>query len=537
MAANINIYVKETKLNDVSGRVDYISNPERQNEKLIAVTGQQDPLFWQHLAADCRFATKNGECVEARELIVQLPNSLSELSEEELQQKLQSLKEFIDNRTGTDCVAALHDSHKGSDKPGNYHVHIIIPERELLPNPEQIIAERNLFFDEEGKRRYKKSDIFEDGELRSGCKLIPKGTVLHERYFSSKNDDLSSRDWLYEIKGDLSGWINQELEPDRKRVVFDQESSPLIPCFHVGKGLPEEKKQSIINDNITISAYNSMIRRGEIPLEAAYRYKTLIMLSPRRATEVRAIFKQILQERNPEYQYQDTTAAVPRTRNRDPEKEELRALYKKSAEFWKKYREEWDPDVKKAMLPQGRAIAAEIDQKKKQMGLWQVADYRKAVEQAKKEADWWRRQMRLINMRLNKYANKESYLEHREEYLKRQIADEENKLFFADRKYIALLESELEEVRNEQKQNREEWAVAREIAWEEEREARREYRAAKRKFKQQKKELREQKKTERQHRKDARKFGLDAVLKDTADRSGPSGEGNSRPRKKDEHSF
>lgn len=531
MADNINIYVKETKLNDVAGRVDYISNPERQEEKLIAVVGQHDPSFWNQLAADCRFATKNGECVEARELIVQLPNNISELSEEEMLQKLQSLKQLIDSRTGTDCMIALHDSHKGAEgKPGNKHVHIIAPERELLPNPEQIIAERNLFFDETGKRKYKKSDIFQDGELRPGCKVIPKGTMLHERHFGSKNDDLSSQDWLNEIKKDTAAWINQELQPDRKRVVFDQESSPLIPCFHVGKGLPEDKKQSIINDNQVICTYNSMVRRGEIPLEDAYRYKTLIMLSPKRATEIRAIFKQILQQRKPEYQYQDTTASVPRTRNTDPEKEELRAMYKRSAEVWKAYREEDDQERKQMLLRRGRAISAEIDQKKKEMGLWQLHDYEKAIEKSMKEAEWWRRQMIYAHNRLVSFSNRNSYLQSREEYLQHLI-DEEKQKWFPDRTYIASLKEEKKEIREQIRENDREWSAAYHELKEKQREARREYKAAKKQIKVQKKELRAAKKQEKQLKKTTEVKDLNSKLNLATGRSGAPG--TTKPQRKD----
>lgn len=159
---SINMFVRETKLPDVVGRVDYATHPDRQHEKLLAVVGNTDPEFWQHLAADCQATfkprthtvrKKDGtivevpdKCCEAREYIVMLPNSFMDLPPETQAQKLRALSNYIHKKTGTENVVALHNSHAGKSGPGNVHVHIIIAERRALPTIEIVTATRNLFF-------------------------------------------------------------------------------------------------------------------------------------------------------------------------------------------------------------------------------------------------------------------------------------------------------------------------------------------------------------------------------------------------------
>lgn len=496
----MNIYVKQTKLTNVTGRVDYISSPERQKEKLIEVVGQTDMTFWKRLAADCQAAYKEREgykCVEGRELIMELPNKFLKLSKEDQTQRLESLRQKMNELTGTECIIALHDSHGAEEgKPGNCHVHIIYSERQLLIDPEIVVAERNLFFNEEGKRRYKKYDIFQDGELRPGCKLVPKGTVLQERYFGSKNADLATKDWLFETKRELAAWINEELQPDKKRGVPDAEINPFIPTFHVGKGLPEELEAKIKQDNQAIAAYNSLIRNERISLEQAYQNKTLIMLSPDRAAEIRNIFNHLTQEQNPEYKFQDRTAAIPRTRKPDNDKERLRQLYRDAAEARKTVRERYGTIEGKMAGARARTISAEIDRKKREMGIMQMSDYRRAIEKSKREAEWWRKQMNYWKAREYSYGNRIVSLENRKGYLEDQLKREQSKLF-PDRQIVQQLKSQIEETRSDIKKVREEYAEVRAEIWHKQREARKEYKRAKKEMKADKKALRAQQRIEK----------------------------------------
>ena len=70
-------FVQISKLPDVRGRVDYISNPKRQ-EHLYATYSTTEHDFWKRLAEQAQFDfrqsnQKTGRCIEARELIIALP--------------------------------------------------------------------------------------------------------------------------------------------------------------------------------------------------------------------------------------------------------------------------------------------------------------------------------------------------------------------------------------------------------------------------------------------------------------------------------
>ena len=61
-----------------------------------------------------------------------------------------------------ECVSALHHNKRKT----NYHIHLIFSERELLPEPIEKIATRNMFYDEqentsEPRKRYStKTEMF-----------------------------------------------------------------------------------------------------------------------------------------------------------------------------------------------------------------------------------------------------------------------------------------------------------------------------------------------------------------------------------------
>lgn len=73
-------FIQMSKLTDVRGRVDYISNPERQ-EHLYAVYSTVEPEFWQYLSEQSRYDfwcsnQPTGRCIEGREVIIALLESL-----------------------------------------------------------------------------------------------------------------------------------------------------------------------------------------------------------------------------------------------------------------------------------------------------------------------------------------------------------------------------------------------------------------------------------------------------------------------------
>lgn len=586
----INVYVRATNLTDVNGRVRYATSEAVQKEKLVTVVGEKPAEFWQHLSADSKYYSKNlkeeHSAREAKELIIVLPNKADELSLDEKKRLLQSMKFMIDEQTGTDCMIAWHNSHPGEKEESNTHVHIIIPERVLLVKPEDVIAERNLFFDEKGNRVYRKSDILDhpdqlrpgcsvikkgtvmdDGEpakrtmyrdekgnitinkadvydigsIRPGCKVVKKGEVLHTRYFSSKDDDLTRRAWLHSAKEDIAEWINKEIQPDLKRVVSD-EFSLFIPQTHIpNKWQPKKpdkisKKESMQKANASIKEYNKLVRNGYFNQEEAENNKTLIMLSPDRNLEITNILNAKKQEIEADYRYTDMTAATPRTRDKNPEKEKLRQLYKESAEAWKEYRECYDSEKKKYLLARGRAASAAIAAQRKRMGMWKLSDYKKDVTNKKNECKFLRKQVKRINKKLHYLSYGLSRHYSKINFIESQIREEEKKLF-PDRNYINSLKKEIQEEKQYMDEKREELYERQSELLKEKWELKQKLKRARQEERQSKREFREEKKAERQQAREEKikgkteiKSGLDRRIANAASRQPQSKTKNKQQR-------
>lgn len=136
-----------TKLSNVKGRITYISSHAKQ-ENLYAVYETTERKFWRELAK-CNqeeFAKSGteGKCIEARELIIALPESFTEYQPDRL---LQLFTNHFKQNYGAECIAALHHNKRKT----NYHIHLIFAERKLLDEPIIKIASRNMFYDEHGK--------------------------------------------------------------------------------------------------------------------------------------------------------------------------------------------------------------------------------------------------------------------------------------------------------------------------------------------------------------------------------------------------
>ena len=290
------IYDRATPLHDVAGRIDYISNPDRQERLEAVASTTTDPLFWKRLAADSQSAWKQSggsrdekHCCEAREVQYDLPNSAKE---RDLQKVAEDAAKDFKKENGVDCCAAVH----WNKKENNLHFHIVFSERKLLPEPVIQKATRNVFIDENGiRKRTQKEILDENGELRRGCKIIPKGEIISERYFGDKDKQFAYKTWLKKHKQHTADWINENLDPDKKRIVFDQ-NSPYLAQIHVGKGRPPEQQKEIEETNKLIRSFNGLVRSGFLHEERAQEMKTYVMLSPKKGEALRGLMHGLLIE-------------------------------------------------------------------------------------------------------------------------------------------------------------------------------------------------------------------------------------------------
>lgn len=74
-----NSFVQMNKLTNVSGRITYISSKAKQENLYATYTTVSEQSFWRELAKynqeSFRQSGTEGKCIEARELIIALPES------------------------------------------------------------------------------------------------------------------------------------------------------------------------------------------------------------------------------------------------------------------------------------------------------------------------------------------------------------------------------------------------------------------------------------------------------------------------------
>ena len=244
-------FIQMSKLPNVKGRISYITSHARQ-ENLYATYRTADNEFWSNLARESQQEFKRsgteGKCIEARELIIALPEIYTRYEPQEV---LEDFTEEFRRRYGVECVSALHHNKRKT----NYHIHLIFSERKLLPEPDIKIATRSVFYDETGKRvRTKKEITGEDGQIRKGCTVIKKGEIYESHLFTVKDDKFKSEPFLREVKEIYTDLINRHIsDPEQQLKVFDK-NSVYLPTKKIGKNNP--KAAEIEADNTARQEWN-----------------------------------------------------------------------------------------------------------------------------------------------------------------------------------------------------------------------------------------------------------------------------------------
>ena len=243
-----------SKLTAVGDRIDYISNPERQ-EHCYAFYATAAPEFWERLSEQAQFDfwkshQKTGKCIEARELIIALPESLQAYDPKLI---LQYFTESFRQKYGVQCAAALHHNKTKT----NYHIHLIFADRDVLEKTEVKKATRNMFYDESGRHvRTKKEILDEQGNVRPGCHILKRGETYDIKWFSAKKEIFKSHDFLHEAKMMYTELINRIVSDNEKLKVFDP-SGPYIPTKKIGKNNPKE--EMIKSDNELRQEWNRTV--------------------------------------------------------------------------------------------------------------------------------------------------------------------------------------------------------------------------------------------------------------------------------------
>ncbi len=127
-----NSFIEMAKLHNLSGRITYISSRAKQEHLYEVYATEPDKAFWRELAkcSQEEFAKSgtNGKCIEARELMIALPESFISYDHGYLLKKM--VDEFKE-KYGVECFAALHQNKRKT----NLHIHMIFAERKRLEQP------------------------------------------------------------------------------------------------------------------------------------------------------------------------------------------------------------------------------------------------------------------------------------------------------------------------------------------------------------------------------------------------------------------
>ena len=249
-------FIRQSKLSDVAGRIDYISNPKRQ-EYLYATyqTEGVTPKFWKNLARenqlDFKASGSAGKCIEGREFIIALPESFVQYRADDV---VGIFTETFHKRYGVECTAALHHNKAKT----NYHIHLVFSERKMLEQSEVKIATRNMFYDEQGKhRRTKKEVLDEQGNLRAGCSIIPKGEVYESHIFTKKNEWFKNKAFTKEVKELFTDTINRYVKEESEKLSVFQQGGVYLATKKIGKNNP--KAEEIKADNAARQEWNRTV--------------------------------------------------------------------------------------------------------------------------------------------------------------------------------------------------------------------------------------------------------------------------------------
>ena len=279
-------FIQMTKLSNVRGRITYISSHAKQ-EHLYAVYETTDRNYWTELARCSQQEFKKsgveGNCIEARELIIALPESLYEQGMPDM--LLKSFTDKFKEKYGVECVAALHHNKRMT----NFHIHLIFSERQLLAEPVIKIATRNMFYDEHGNHvRTKKEILDEAGNIRKRCKVIGKGEVYEKKLFTSKNTRFKQEDFLDEVKLFYTRMIKHWVTDEKDRLTVFDRNGPYLATKKIGRNNP--KAEQIEQDNKLRMDWNREVDRAiisNVPMDDILQIKREHITEPiKRSIEI-----------------------------------------------------------------------------------------------------------------------------------------------------------------------------------------------------------------------------------------------------------
>ena len=218
-------YIASKTVPNLARKIEYIKNHDvvnKNNDYYDTV----DNDFWNLLAKenqlrhkDSKGCCKNGNCVEARQLIIGIPQNNNITAKE--------LCNIFKEKYGVECCCAIHTKKDKQGNITNKHAHLIFADRQKLKEPitvNEVKTSRTYYYDKNGKKCKKTEAV----------KVVPKGTVTTKgktQYFDSKIDKFGNMEFVNEVK-DL--FLNKVLDVGWDLQV-DKENKELgLQTKHIG---------------------------------------------------------------------------------------------------------------------------------------------------------------------------------------------------------------------------------------------------------------------------------------------------------------
>ncbi|MBQ8012387.1 MAG: MobA/MobL family protein, partial [Oscillospiraceae bacterium] len=144
-------FARMSKLTNIRGRADYISNPARQEHIVIQSAAVDWQPYHDYEQANRKSAKANNE---GREIILALPNEWAALPHEDLSAMVAHLAQAAVGKS-TDLQWAVHWNKEHT----NLHAHIIFSERTRTATG---VYDRDVYLTDDGKVPRRKADRARD---------------------------------------------------------------------------------------------------------------------------------------------------------------------------------------------------------------------------------------------------------------------------------------------------------------------------------------------------------------------------------------
>lgn len=236
-------FVRMSKLSNIVGRADYISNPARQ-EHIVLARSYADWKPYQEFERTHQRSSKANN--EGRELIIALPNEWAELSEVELASRMNELaQQILIGKWEYQWAVHWNKSHT------NLHAHLIFSERDRLYARSSEVWDRDIYLTQDGKIARRKADRAVDRNGKVKPPIHRKGEPKDngKPAFTPKDTKFKSKAWLNQTKALVADFYS------RYGITITEQG--LLHQYHEGKG----REASAIRDkNKRVQRWNAFFK-------------------------------------------------------------------------------------------------------------------------------------------------------------------------------------------------------------------------------------------------------------------------------------